>query len=114
LNPDNPTRYVIVDAERRSYGRTFERFDRIAFAMRALRILRPERLRVAVYSRIRDLRVERGRDLETGGNHHFALLGIPPDASRESIAHALAELAGLAQTPFVIDLLVLAGRTAES
>jgi hypothetical protein len=114
LNTDDESRYVIVDEERRSYGRTFERFDRIAFAIRALRILKPESLRVAVYTRVRDLRVERGRDLDSGGTSGFALLGIPPDASRESIALALADLAGLAEAPFVVDLLVLAGANAES
>lgn len=114
MKAENESHYAIVDEERREYRRTFEHFDRIAFAMRALRVLRPDSMRVAVYSRIRELRVERGRDLSSGEHESFALLGIPPDASRESIALALAELAGLSGTPFLVDVLVLAGANAES
>jgi hypothetical protein len=102
------TRHVTVDEERRFHRRSLEPFDRIAFAMRALGILRPDSLRIAVYPASSRLRVERGRDLAAQGDSEagWALVGIPPDASRESIALALAELAGAERTPFVVDLLV--------
>ena len=48
--------------------------------------------------------------LNYDGDRDWALVGIPPHASRESIAVALAELAGVAWQPFVIDLLLMAGR----
>lgn len=98
----------VVEEARRLDGRSFERFDRIAFAMRALRVVCPERMRVAVYTRTQNLRVERGRDLDRA-EASWALVGIPPDASRQSIALALAELAGLGTAPFVVDLLCAAG-----
>jgi hypothetical protein len=102
-------RSVIVDEERRFQPRSLEEFDRIAFAMRALRILGPEHLRVLVYSASSRLSVERGRDLVAADTHpdaSWALVGIPPDASRESIAVALAELTGTLRAPFLLDLLV--------
>ncbi len=115
MKTEDESHFAIVREERAPYHSTLERFDRIAFAMRALSILEPKHLRVAVYTRTRDLRVERARDLEAGGSDGgVALLGIPPDASRQSIALALADLTGAAGTPFLVDLLVLAGATAES
>jgi hypothetical protein len=113
VNTEHELRFVIVDETRRFERRSLERFDRIAFAMRALRIVRPEHMRVAVYTRTSNLRVERGRDLDSE-EAGWALIGIPPDASRQSIALALAELAGLGSAPFVVDLLCVAGSGAES
>jgi hypothetical protein len=103
---------AVADEARRFDRRSLERFDRIAFAMRALRVVRPEHMRVAVYTRTTHLRIERGRDLDHERSS-WALVGIPPDASRQSIALALAELAGLGGAPFVVDLLCAAG-SAES
>ena len=104
--------HVFVDPARRWERQDPESFDRIAFAMRALALLRPRIDRIAVYSSIERLVVERGRDLKSDGDRDWALVGIPPHASRQSIAMALAELVGVAGTPFVVDLLVLAGRGA--
>jgi hypothetical protein len=105
--------FVIVDETRRPDRRTTERFDRIAFAMHALRIVRPEHMRVAVYTRASNLRVERGRDF-AADDASWALIGIPPDASRQSIALALAELVGLSNAPFMVDLLCVAAAAVES
>jgi len=88
-----------------------ERFDRIGFAMELLRVLRPP-LTIAVYERRHDLRVDQSRLL--GPSSAWAMLGIPPHASRERIALAVAELAGVARVPFAVDLLVRAGRTSET
>jgi hypothetical protein len=73
-----------------------ERFDRIAFTMHALRVLSP-RLTVAVYPRTRSLHVDKVRDL-------WATLGVPPDASREHIILAVAELAGVQNPSWLLDL----------
>lgn len=80
-------------------------FDRIAFAMRALHRLRLPRMTVAVYPAARALRVESGRDLRREGAK-WAMVGIPPHASREHIAYALAELAGAEAVPYVVQMLL--------
>jgi len=103
----------VLEGERRlatTFGST-ENFDRIAFAMRLLRVLRPPHLRIAVYERYHELKVERGRDLANGPS--WAMVGIPPHASREHIALALAELAGVARVPFLVDLLATAGGRSD-
>ncbi len=92
--------------ERRRLARGVERFDRVKFAMRALDILRPRGLDIAVYENRFEVRVEKGRRFAAGPEKHWAMVGIPPHASREHIAVALAELVGLASVPYVIDLLV--------
>ena len=106
--------HVFVDPARRYERHDPEPFDRIAFAMRALALLRPRIDKIAVYSSVARMVVERGRDMRAEGDTDWALVGIPPHASRESIAVALAELAGVARQPFVVDLLVLAGRAEAS
>ena len=92
--------------------RDLERFDRIAYAMHALRLLAPPRVTVAIYRAGLRLRVERGRDLRAGTGSSWATLGIPPHASRRQIALAVAELAGLSGVPYVVDLLVNAADRA--
>ena len=82
-------------------------FDRIAFAMRALDRLRLPRMTVAVYPALTTLRVEQGRDLRREGST-WAIVGIPPHASREHIAYALAELAGVESVPYVVQMLLAA------
>jgi hypothetical protein len=94
-----------VEPVRHYEYRDLERFDRIAFAMHALRLLSPPKVTVAIYRAGLRLRVERGRDLHAGAGATWATLGIPPHASRRQIALAVAELAGLAEVPYVVDLL---------
>jgi hypothetical protein len=86
-----------------------EPFDRIEFAMRALAVLQPHRMTVAVYPRHRKLHVERGRDWERRDGGSWATVGIPPQASRQSIVLALAELSGHRSSPWVVDLLLHMG-----
>jgi hypothetical protein len=83
-----------------------ETFDRIAFAMRLLRILAPKNLTVIFHQSYRSVRVERGRDWARGAAAAWAMVGISPRASREVIALAMAEVAGVERVPFVVDLLV--------
>jgi hypothetical protein len=101
-----------VEPDRHYEYRDLERFDRIAFAMHALRLLSPPKVTVAIYRAGLRLRVERGRDLRAGAGASWATLGIPPHASRRQIALAVAELAGLAEVPYVVDLLVTAADRA--
>jgi len=82
-----------------------EDFDRIDFAMRALDVLRPKRLRIAVYQAVSTMQVEAVEDLTRKG-YRVASVGIPPHASREHIAYALAELAGVASVPYVVRTLL--------
>jgi hypothetical protein len=83
-----------------------ERFDRAAFARRAIDIVRPRRTTVAICEGASRLRIESGRTWgsrrggaphepgEAGGAHdRWALLAIPPQASRRAIALAVAQLA---------------------
>lgn len=89
-------------------------FDRIAFAMRALRRLKPKRVKVAVYSATSGLRVEQGRNLYHGEGGGWAIVGIPPYASREHIAYALAELAGVESVPYAVQALLAAERDGSA
>ena len=98
------SRSHIVEDERVFEARSSERFNRLDYAMEVLKLLNPP-LRVAVYRNHSHLRVERGRGL--GGEGAWALCGIPPHATRESIARTLVELSGLEQEPFLLDLLCL-------
>jgi len=101
--------HVEFDRNRRIEYHDPEEFDRIAFAMRALDRLRPKRMTVAVYSATSGLSVEQSRDLRREGSS-YALVGIPPHASREHIAYALAELAGVASVPYTVQSLLAAER----
>jgi hypothetical protein len=108
------THYEQLDPRRQIEYRDSSDFDRMAFAMRALHLLRPKRMTVAVYQAVTSLRVERGRELRKGEGASWAIVGIPPHASREHIAYALAELAGVESVPYAVQMLLTEGRGAES
>jgi hypothetical protein len=107
-----------------------ERFDRLAFAERALRLVRPRRMTIAlcpgpVGPRAR-VKLEVGRawgknggkngglvrdadpDSDTGGEsfERWAMLSVPPRASKRAIALAVASLAGPHRKPYVLDVLL--------
>ena len=105
--------YFVVEERRALDSTSQEEFDRIAFAMRALSLLRPP-MTVAVYPRARSLQVVRGRDLSRGDDATWAMLGVPLDASREHIALAVAELSGDEPGSLMVDLLVGATRHAAA
>jgi len=86
-------------------------FDAISFARRALRILDPKRMTVALYENRYDLRIERGRDWKQGAGATWAMMGIPRDVTREHLALAIAELAGVAHVPFIVETLIAAATT---
>jgi hypothetical protein len=87
-----------------------EEFDRVSFALDAVRALGRARLTVAVYRRSAGLRVDAVRDLRGGEGARWVMLGVPPRASRAQIAHALADVAGVTDLPYALDVLVNAGR----
>lgn len=94
--------------ERRRFAKTegIERFDRVAFAIRAIEILKPRGMTVAVYQGRFELRVERGRQWGGAPDATWAMVSVPPDASREEIVFALAELSGTPATPWLLDTLL--------
>jgi hypothetical protein len=98
----NRARSHKVVVERQYEARSSESFNRIAYAMELLQLLNPP-LKVVVFGNSRRVFVERGRGL--GAEGPWALLGVPPHATRESIVRVLAELSGLERAPFLIDLL---------
>ena len=89
-----------IQAERLFEARSSESFNRIAYALALLKLLKLTTT-VAVYRNNRQLRVEHGSRVFGAG----ALLGIPPHATREAIARSVAELGGFAEQPFMLDLL---------
>lgn len=105
---------VAIDPHRQIEYHDKSEFDRIAFAMRALRRLKPEKMTVAVYSAVSALRVRSGRDLGGGDGARWAIVGIPPHASREQIAFALVELAGATAVPFTVQMLLAEPATPEA
>ncbi|HQP33730.1 MAG TPA: hypothetical protein PLI95_01060 [Polyangiaceae bacterium] len=100
-------RPVHVRFERKEISRFDpERFDRVAFALRAVRLLKPAGMTVAVYEGNFAVRVESGRDLRGGPAATWGMIAVPPHASRGEIALAVARLAGRADEPFVMDLIM--------
>ncbi|WP_394826845.1 hypothetical protein [Pendulispora albinea] len=80
-----------------------ERFDRLAFAQRALDLVNPLRTRIAICvepargaraGRLERVRVESGRAWGRGPGARWAVLSIPAQASRRAIATAVSELSG--------------------
>lgn len=94
--------------EQRRFARTegIERFDRVAFALRTIELLKPRGMKVAVYQGHFELRIERGREWSRSSGASWAMVSVPPDASREEIVFALAELSGMPATPWLLDILL--------
>ena len=86
-------------------------FDRSAFALQALELLRPRLTTVAVFEGSR-LHVASGRAWGHGPGARWAMLAVPRTASRRAIALAVASLAR-APRPYAMELLeVLSTRTS--
>ena len=103
--PDNEVRYELLNPRELVFDDDPREFDRVAFAMRALERLAPKRLTVAVYPSSVALNVQKGRDLRREGDA-WAIVGVPPNASRAYIAFALAELAGVESVPYAVQMLL--------
>ncbi len=104
--------YEHVEPRRWIEYRDSTEFDRIAFAMRLLNRLKPRRMTVAVYASVSALRVEQGEN--HGRGSRWAIVGVPPHASREHIAYALVELAGVAGIPYAVQAILADDGMAEA
>jgi hypothetical protein len=69
-----------------------EIFDRIAFAERVIALVRPPKTRVAICEGRRRVHVESGRQWGSGKDARWAVVRVPPDASRRAIAQAVLGL----------------------
>ena len=86
-----------------------ESFDRTAFALRALELVRPARTTspvcVAVCEGAARMRLESGRTWGGARGERWVMLAIPERASRRAIALAVAELARV-PPPYALDVLL--------
>lgn len=100
-----------LDLERRyeKLAESKEDFDRFDFAMKLLRLVPVKDTTVIFHESYHGVRVELGRDYARNKQARWAMLGISASASREWIALAIAEIAGVERVPFIVDLLVQAG-----
>jgi hypothetical protein len=102
---------IALEPEREVDETSGERFDRVAFARRALELVRPQRTTVAICEGAARMRVEsgrlwgRGRGPNAEAEERWAMLAIPRHASRRAIALAVAELAHLPR-PYALDVLL--------
>lgn len=83
-----------------------ETFDRLAFAHRAVALVRPPRTIVAICDGARAVKLDSGRAWGEGRGARWAVLSVPRDASRSAIARAVLGLADTSSKPFALDLLM--------
>ena len=83
-----------------------EEFDRLAFAAKAVELLALRSTRVAICPGQSRLSVEVGRAWGAPQQGRWAMLSVPPTASRRAIALAVASLAQPAGRPYALDLLL--------
>ena len=102
---NDESRYELEDPRELVFDQDPRPFDRVAFAMRALERLASKRMTVAVYPSSVALAVKKGRDFR-GEGATWAIVGVPAHASREYIAYALAELAGVESVPYAVQMLL--------
>jgi hypothetical protein len=88
-----------------------ELFDRIAFATRAVELVRPPRMTVCVCEGKSKLTVQSGR---TWGhpNETWAVVSVPRTASRQAIALAVSRLGTACRGPYALDVLLSGADTA--
>ena len=107
--------------ERRDYEdedelaqRSPESFDRVAFAERALALVKLRRTTVAICPGSRRVHVEAGRRWGGAPDERWAILSFPREASRRAIARAVLDLAAKGPKapetgPWALDVLVALG-----
>ena len=86
-----------------------EQFDRLAYAKRALRLLGVRRT-VALCAGTERVQVQSGGAPGDASRGAWAIVSIPPHASRVVIAATLARLAGREHDPYVMDVLLARDR----
>jgi hypothetical protein len=90
-----------------------ERFDRIAFANRAVGLVRPANTTVAVCEGSRQVQIMAGRQWGAAPDARWVILRVPPDASRQAITSAVLELHHGNARAWALDVLMAAlGRAA--
>jgi hypothetical protein len=88
-----------------AYEVSDEPFDRMEFANQALDLVCPRNTRVALCTGRRGVRVEAGRWWGRSERSRWAMLVVPPHASRRAIAVAVASLAE-EHAPWALDVLM--------
>lgn len=84
-----------------------ESFDRVAFAERAVALVRPPRTTVAICVGARRVGVVAGRQWGATPGSRWAILSVPTNASRRAIASAVLELGdGSVPVPWALDVLI--------
>lgn len=84
-----------------------ESFDRLAFAERALALVRPPRTTVAICGGAKRVHLEAGPQWGAPRGERWAILTISTNASRRAIASAVLELgAGARARPWALDVLL--------
>lgn len=83
-----------------------ESFDRAEFAARALELVRPPRMRVAICGGSRRLDVTSGRSWGGPPGAKWAIVRVPVNASRRAIATAVLGLHDGTARPFTLDVLL--------
>lgn len=96
--------WEVQDLRVRRYRR--ERFDRIRYAREVLDALSPVHVDVTLCEGYRDLRIEKGRAWLRPPGFQWALVAIPPEATREEIALALLDLSGFPSGAFALETLL--------
>ena len=90
-----------------------ESFDRIAFAERALELVRPPRTTVAICEGTRAVKVALGRQWGKEPDARWAVVSVPRDAPRRAIAAAALALHDGSARAWALDVLMSAlGRRA--
>jgi len=90
-----------------------ESFDRIAFTERAIALVRPPRMRVAICQGARRVKVASGRQWGGAPGAKWAMVSVPHNASRRAIASAvLALYEGTPTRPWALDVLIAGAGTA--
>lgn len=85
-----------------------ESFDRMAFAERALELVRPRRTTVAICEGSRSVKVALGRQWGKEPDARWAVVSVPRDASRRAIATALLVLHDGPSRAWTLDVLISA------
>ena len=90
-----------------------ESFDRTAFAERALELVRPPRMRVAICEGARRVNVVAGRQWGKEPDARWAVVSVPRDASRRAIATAVLGLHDGTSRAWALDVLMAACGSPE-
>jgi hypothetical protein len=97
---------LLGEIEQAKLEASTEVFDRMSFARHALELVAPKRTTVALCEGMFRVRVETGRQWGDPRGGRWAMISVPPRASRRAIALAMAELADTNVRPYVLDVLL--------